>query len=131
MKRHITRISLQKLRYFMLGINIIAALFIMLVIYTASQIVCVEEKAGEFLETVERLPANPLISLYSVCILCTCFFATFFIRQVIFVGKRTMVYITLLIDTLLNIVILIVMDYNYDGFLLWLLASIIIYIEGS
>ena len=127
----VKNISLSKMRYFMLGINIMASLFVMFVIYMTSETVCRFEKATDFINSVERLPANPSISFIYTLIICASFLMTFVIRQLMFPQKKSIVYATLGIDLFLNSILLRVIDCNYDGFILWLIANVIYHVESN
>jgi len=127
----VKNISLSKMRYLMLCINIMACLFVMSVIAVTTKTVCLFEKAGDFINSVERIPANPGMSFFNTALICTMFFVTFVIRQVLFPENGTAVNITLGIDLFLNIGLLRVMDCNYNGFILWLLANIIYHVESN
>lgn len=124
-------ISLSKMRYYMLALNIMACTFIMTVILVTSSNVCVYGKAEEFLSVLGRVPKNPMQSFVQTMCICVFFFATFMIRQYIRWHKKILSYMTFVIDAVLNVILLFVLDFNYNGFILWLLANIVSYMENS
>jgi len=125
------KITLSRLRYGMLFLNITACLFVMSVIAITTTNVCLYGKAEEFLRTLGRVPVNPYSSLVKTCCICLLFFVTFIIRQSVSIHKKGIIYYTFFVDAVLNIILLGVMHCNYNGFILWLLANIIFYMESN
>ena len=115
----------------MLCINIAACLFTMLVILKTSRTICVFQKAVDFFNSTERIPVKPDSAFLCSVLLCSCFVITHSARQFVFADSKVPVYITLGIDMVLNIALLKVTDCNYNGFILWLLANCIYYIDNK
>ncbi len=123
--------NISKIRNFMLFINIVTCNFIALVILFTSNLICSYAKAADFLSTVVSLPEDPdRLFIYTVFI-CIGFIISFLLRQVFFVDDTRVIYLSLLFDTVLNVLLIMVTDCNYNGFILWLLANIIYYIDAK
>lgn len=115
----------------MLCINIAACLFTMLVILKTSKTICVFQKAADFFNFVEKIPVKPDSAFFFSVLLCSGFVTTHLARQFVFTGSKVPVYATLGIDIVLNIALLKVTNCNYNGFILWLLANCIYYIDDK
>ena len=125
------RIRFPELRYAMLGINISACLFIAAVVSVTSQMACRYGIANEFIKTLGHVPSNPAASLNGTLFWCIVLFADFVIRLSVSHRNLTVVYITLYLDTVANIMLLIVLDCNYNGFILWELTNIVYYMKDN
>ncbi len=129
-KTYVT-ISIPALRNLMLVINITACLFVSMVFAVTSRTICMMEKADDFLSSVVRVPADPRMLFVWSLFICGAFVLSFIIRQIIFTDNMKAVYCTLVIDVVLNVLLLQLNNCNYNGFILWLLASIIYYVEDN
>jgi len=124
-------ITIKKIRDSMLCINIIACLFIMLVILKTSRTICIYQEAVDFFNSIEKIPIKPDSTFILSILICTGFIVTHCIRQFVFINNKVSVYSTLFADIILNICMLKVTDCNYNGFILWLLANCIYYVENK
>jgi signal transduction histidine kinase len=125
------KITINKIRDFMLCINIIACVFIMLVILKTSRTICIFQMAVDFFNSIAKIPVKPDSAFIFTVFICFGFVITYFIRQFIFAGNKIFIYATLVIDSMLNIFLLKITNCNYNGFILWLLANCIYYIENK
>jgi len=125
------KLNIRKMMYFMLSINIVACVFVVLVISESSNTICLFQKAKEFLNSVEQVPGSPYRAVTAVFLLCFGFWGTFTARQYMFQGNHPAIYMTLILDMVFSILLMRVLDCNYNGFILWLLANAIYYIEGK
>ncbi|MFA6856540.1 MAG: sensor histidine kinase [Treponema sp.] len=124
-------ITIKKIRDTMLCINVTACLFIMLVIFKTSRTICIFQQAVDFFNSIEKIPVKPDSTFILSILICAGFIITHCIRQLVFINNKVSVYITLSIDILLNICLLRITDCNYNGFILWLLANCIYYVENK
>ncbi len=118
------------LRYALLGISTVSCLFIMSVIVLVSTLACKSGQAEAFLATLRRVPVSPYTAMRNTVGICLLLFATFVFRLSVR-GRHFSVYATLYIDAAANLMLLRVMDCNYNGFILWLLANIVYYMKSS
>ena len=125
------KLDLTLLRYIMLGINITACLFIAILFYATSNLACEKTDADVFLSSLNRVPKNPRTLLIFTALFSALFFATFAVRQISVRHTRTVTAISLYADAVLTILLLVVLRFNYNGFILYLLANIIYYIKSS
>lgn len=125
------KLDLTLLRYIMLGINITACLFIAILFYATSNLACVKTDADVFLSSLNRVPKNPRTLLIFTALFSALFFAAFAVRQISVRHTRTVTAISLYADAVLTILLLVVLRFNYNGFILYLLANIIYYIKSS
>jgi signal transduction histidine kinase len=124
-------VTIKKIRNSMLCINIIACLFVMLVILKTSKTICTFQRAVDFFNSIEKIPVKPVSAFVFSVLICFGFVITYFIRQSGFTNNKVSVYITLSVDIALNVFLLKVTDCNYNGFILWLLANCIYYVENK
>ncbi|HOK43475.1 MAG TPA: sensor histidine kinase, partial [Thermoclostridium caenicola] len=110
----------KKFTYFkvlLIAINLIAVLFVTAFIYITTQKICNNFIAREFLGSVSALPWKPYVNIYLSVGLFGILILTFIVREFIYPNNGRIVYLTLLIDFILSIVIVSVLNFNYNGIL--------------
>ncbi len=124
-------VNLLGLRYVMLGLNVIACIFMSAVIFAASSLACMTGRSAELLYSVKIVPQNPKALFAYTILLCAAMFLTFAMRQLSARHVRIVTAVTLYVDALLNVIIVLVTDFNTNGFILWTLANIIYHIKSN
>jgi len=113
------------------AINLIAVMFVTVFIYITIQKICNSYIAREFINTVDALPWKPYrniiisVSLFGILIF------SFIIREFIYPNNSKAVYLSLLIDFIISIVIIGILNFNYNGILFLVIANIITYTKGT
>jgi len=118
------------LKISMIAINLIAVLFITLLIYVTTRIICDHFIAREFINSVASIPWNPfkniIISVTLLCILIL----TFVLREFIYSNNSKAIYVTLIIELIISIILIYFLNFNYNGILFLVLADIVAYTKG-
>lgn len=114
----------------MLALNIIGCTFVMMLFCVTSKTICLFNRASEFIASVHKLPINTVRNFALSELSCIFFALSFFIRHQVLNESRTAKHVTLLFDFVLNMALLQVTAFNYSGFMLWLLSSVIYYIQS-
>jgi len=113
------------------AINLIAVMFVTVFIYVTIQRICNSYIAREFINTVDALPWKPYrniiisVSLFGILIF------SFIIREFIYPNNSKAVYLSLLIDFIISIMIIGILNFNYNGILFLVIANIITYTKGT
>jgi len=119
------------LNFIMLFINIFAVLAITVFIYITTKRICSFYIARDFMNHIVALPGSPLQQIYYSIILTGCFVLTFVIREIIFTENNTVIYSTLILDFFLSFLLVLVLNFNYNGILLYVFANIVSHIKGN
>ncbi len=122
--------NMRKIKYCMLGINIFALIFILILISTTSQLIINNGNARAFLDNLVKIPYKPDVLCIKGIILSLCLILTFFLRQFIFPDNKRAILLSLFIDTTISIVFMQLIAFNYNGIILWVLANVVFYIES-
>lgn len=123
--------TLSRIRVFMFCLNVAACLFVMGIIHETSNSICINFEATAFLNSVERIPVNPHSSFYGTFLLCFVFFISYCARHFFFHNNQSFVYATLFADIIINIFVLLFMNFNYEGLTLLILANVMYYVAGA
>ena len=126
-----TKADLSILRYVMLLLNITECLFIALTIFLTSHAALLARKADVFVSSLSRVVENPRVLLFFFSFVCFLSFASFTIRQAATHARRTATALTIVADTFFGTLLLFSLDFNCNGFILYLLSNIIYYIKSS
>ena len=123
--------SIRKIKYVMLGINIFAIIFILTLINTTTNIIIIDDSARVFIDTLVKLPYKTNLLFIKGLIFSATLIFTFYLRQFVFPNNKKNILITLLVDTTISILSMQLIDFNYNGIILWVLANVVYYIESK
>jgi len=112
-------------------INLIAVMFVTVFIYFTIQKICNSYIAREFINTVDALPWKPYRNIIISISLFGMLIFSFIIREFIYPNNSKAVYLTLLIDFVISIVIISILNFNYNGILFLVIANILTYTKGT
>lgn len=119
------------LKLSMIAVNLIAILFITLLIYFTTKNICDRFIAREFINTVSSIPWNPFGTIIvSVTLFCA-LILLFILREFIYSNNSKIMYITLIFDLLISFFIIYFLDFNYNGILFLVIANVITYTKGT
>ena len=116
------------LKIIMLSLNTLAVVFILLLLRLTTWLICRNFQAREFFNNISAVPLSEgnlaIISLTLIVSLAL----SFFIRES---GKKdtNLILGTLLFDFIISIGLVYLLDFNYNGILLWVFANIIEYVS--
>lgn len=115
----------------LIAINLIAVLFVTIFIYITTQKICNNFIAREFINRVAALPWKPYRNIFISLFLFGILIFSFAIREYIYPNNSKAVYFTLLIDFIVSILIISILNFNYNGILFLVIANIITYTKGT
>lgn len=118
------------IRCLMLIMNIVAILFVTLLIYFTNKNICTYYIAREFLETVEAIPFYPSTLVWMSAVLLGLLVMTFIIRDIIYPNNNTVIFSTIIMDFVMSLLTVYVLNFNYNGILFWVFASCVSYTKG-
>lgn len=116
-------------KYAMFIINVVAVLFVAVFIHQTTAKICDDFLAREFIETVRSIPAKPNKTILVVSVLLGILLVSLLLREFIREERLLVQYVSLIVDFLVCIVIIYVLDFNYNAILFWLFANMIFIIR--
>jgi signal transduction histidine kinase len=117
-------------RVIMFVTNFIIILFMSIIIYNTTELICEYDIAREFIEKIKYVPTIPWkVPLYSMSLLAI-LIVSVIIRERMQKEKQTLFYLLSILDIILCIGIMYCLNMSYKGILLLAIANIIIYIDG-
>ena len=123
--------NLYILRMMMFFVNFIIILFMSIIIYETTELICENYMAREFLEKIKYIPTTPWkVPLFSISLL-TIFMIGVGIREKFGEYVKPVLYLFSIVDILLCIAIMYYLNMSYKGVVLLSIVNIIIYIEGN
>ena len=123
--------GMKAIRRLFLFVNIVAVLGISLFIYYTTALICEDDHAREFIGQVKAVPKSPGQICIYVLILLGILSADMFARERIIEEKGKTIPITLVLDFVCSLVIVYILDFNYNGVLLLVFANVIVYVKGK
>lgn len=113
----------------LLSVNILVVGFILFLIVTVTEDICLYNTARGFWDSVVKIPNNPyILSVYTI-LLMGILVSTFVIREWLFPERRMFIYGTLVLDFLVCIGLMYVLNFNYNGIVLWVFANVIYHVK--
>lgn len=122
-------VKMNVLKSFLLFINMLVIAFILNLIVGVTKSMCLYNTARTFLDGVVKIPTNPGMLASYTTFLMGIFVFTFIVREWIFPEKRIIIYTTLAFDFIVCIVLMYVLNFNYNGIVLWVFANVIYHIK--
>lgn len=117
-------------RIVLFAINLAVILFMSIVIYKTTDLICDSYKAREFLERIRYVPTTPWkVPAFSVSLLILLIISVF-IRERFFKGKAIVLYLFCILDVIICVGIMYYLNLSYKGILFIALTNIIFYVEG-
>jgi signal transduction histidine kinase len=114
----------------MIAINLIAVLFITILIYVTTKNICDNIIAREFIDHVSTIPWKPFRTIIASVSLFCVLILSFIVRDFLYCNNNKVMYITLLIDLLTSIIIIYFLNFNYNGILFLVIANVVTYTKG-
>ncbi len=117
------------LKYIVFIYNIAAVLGIVLFIAVTTWKICDTYTASEFLEKVDAIPGHPRILILKAVVLLILLVCSFIGREYFFKENKIVYYGTLGFDLCISLMVVYLLDFNYNGILLWLIANLVSHIK--
>lgn len=120
--------SIIKILFFL--INILEAGGISVFIYLTTKKICEDDQARVFIGRVEAIPKYPAAITGAVFLLLLMMGADMLIRERWKEKSGKTVAVTLALDLICSIVLVWILDFNYNGVILLVFANIIVFVNG-
>lgn len=118
-------------KFAMLFINIAAVLFVSLLISVTTKKLCAQFIARDFLDGVNALPSNPgHLVLYCVLLLIS-LAVSFSVREIMGNTNNRILFATFICDMVIGILIVYLLNFNYNGIILLIFADIVTYAKDE
>lgn len=117
------------LKYAVFLFNIIAVLGISIFLWIATEKICDTYVASEFMGRVEAIPSHPRMIVAEMGILLFLLVLSFIGREYFFQDNPIICYSSIAFDLLISLIIIYLLDFNYNGILLWVFANLISHIK--
>lgn len=125
------KLKLRDVRVIMMILNFAAILFVSLSVAVTTEKICSNYQAREFLDTIQSLPEQPKRNVVVVITLFLVLVVMFILRETIYVNKPKKIYASLVVDFIVSTVIVVVMNFNYNGIFFLVFAGVIFYAKGD
>lgn len=124
-------VKLRDVRIIMMAVNFIAVLFVSVFIAATTDWICYRYEARDFLDTLHALPVQPRMNVVIVLVLYL-FLTGVFIAQEKFRENQTgKIYISLVLEFVISTVIVVVINFNYNGLFFLVFTGAIYYAKGD
>lgn len=117
------------LKSIMLTVNMFVIGFILVLIIKVTNQICLYNTARPFLDSVVSIPLNPQRMTGYTTLLLIFLILSFVIRESVFREKRVVIYSTLAIDLCVCITLMYVLNFNYNGIVLWVFANVLYHVK--
>lgn len=119
------KVKIQYIKYFMFMVNVVALLFVSGFICFSTSYICDNYDAREFLDTVHKLPSNPYRFFAETVLLLLTLGVSLYVRERLYAGDVKTDYALLIFDSVISLIIIYLLDFNYNGIILWVFANFI------
>ena len=123
--------KIKDIRMFIVLVNLVAVLFVNIVVITTTNKVCESYKARDFLNSLHTIPAKPVYGLVWSLVLFGCLMVSFYLRETVFENKIAFVYGSLIFDFLISVILILVLGFNFNGVLFMVFANVIAYAKEN
>lgn len=113
----------------MLGISLAAMILMSGFVWIVTGNIVNSYEAKEFLANAGNIPGNTLHIFLFTAISGICLICTFIIRNC--KTKSKIIVVTLIFDFILELVCIVLLNFNYNGILLWTFANALIYLKRN
>lgn len=111
--------------YLMFAVTAVSAFLVSFFILKTTDIICANDEAGSFLKNVSDIPETPVFLVQKVLFCLAVLAVSLITREYLLPDSMKVMYITICIDIAAGMMIVIFLDFNYNGILLWAFANVI------
>ena len=115
----------------MLVISLAAVILISGFIWIVTQRVVSIHEAKLFLSNAVNVPGNTLHIFIFAIISSVCFILTFCIRNSNIINDTGIIFATFVLEFVLGLVCIVLLNFNYNGILLWTFANALMYLKRN
>ncbi|MCL2034823.1 MAG: sensor histidine kinase [Oscillospiraceae bacterium] len=123
-----------KLEYFKIGmllLNSVAVMLISVFVNVTTEDIRARFYARRFLDGVNAIPPRPAADIVYCGMLLLILVCAFILRKKVFPQNKTLIYISLALDFAISILIVYILDFNYNGILLFVFANVLAHTKDS
>lgn len=121
---------IQYIKFLMIIINLIAVLFVTIFIYNTTKKICSHFTARDFVAQVKAVPTNPFYLILVTAGLFALLIVSFILRE-IYASNIKVIFSTLISDFIISIIIIVLLNFNYNGILFLVFANVVAYAKGN
>ena len=123
--------KLRDIRIFMIALNFFAVFFSTVFIALTTERICLAYEAREFLDTIRALPLQPWKNVAVVTVLYILLVAVYVLQEKICEDQMKHIYVSLVAEFFISMVIVFVINFNYNGLFLLVFTGVIYYVKGD
>ncbi|MCI9388777.1 MAG: sensor histidine kinase [Lachnospiraceae bacterium] len=125
------RIEISLVKYLMLFLNWVTVTAVTGFILVTTDIIRDSYVARDFIDRVEALPRRPGMIFAACALLMGILTCTFIMRDIVHFENGKLEAGSLVFDFVVSIAIVSLLNFNYNGILLWVFANVIFYTKNS
>ena len=125
------RYQLELIKYTLLGVNLLTCMFVSMTVYLTTYRICADYEARTFLQNIAAIPRDPTMLVIQVLALLLALIISLWVRDRFSVSHPTVVPVTATLDLLLSFAIITILNFNYNGLILWVFTSALLYIKST
>lgn len=119
------------IRVMMMVVNFIAVGFVAFFTYFTTRKICDAFAARDFIDTIEAYPGRPFTTLIVVIALYALLIISFIVRENRFLNSPRVAYGLLAFDFAICVLIVMLLDFNYNGLFFMVFAGVLSYAKGD
>ena len=123
--------KLRDIRIFMIAVNFIAVFFSTVFIAVTTEQICMNYEAREFLDTIRAIPLQPWKNVAVVTVLYILLVAVYILQEKFYVDQTRNIYVSLVVEFSISMLIVFVINFNYNGLFLLVFTGVIYYVKGN
>lgn len=124
-------VKLRDVRIIMMAVNFIAVLFVTVFIAATTEWICSRYEARDFLDTLHALPVQPRMNVVIVLVLYLFLMGIFIAQEKFWKNQTGKIYISLLLEFIISVMIVVVINFNYNGLFFLVFTGVIYYAKGD
>jgi signal transduction histidine kinase len=124
------RYQLELIKYTMLGVNLLTCIFVSMTVYLTTYFICTDYQARTFLQNVDAIPRDPTMLVIEVFLLLLLLLLSLWGRDRFGQSHPTVVPLTATLDLLISFAIITILNFNYNGLILWVFTSALLYLKS-
>ena len=129
--KSIGNFKINTIQEIMLVISLAAVILISGFIWIVTQRVVSIHEAKLFLSNAINVPGNTLHIFIFAIISSVCFILTFCIRNSNIINDTGIIFATFVLEFVLGLVCIVLLNFNYNGILLWTFANALMYLKRN
>lgn len=129
--KSIGNFKINTIQEIMLVISLAAVILISGFIWIVTQRVVSIHEAKLFLSNAVNVPGNTLHIFIFAIISSVCFIMTFCIRNSNIINDTGIIFATFVLEFVLGLVCIVLLNFNYNGILLWTFANALMYLKRN